>query len=668
MKHLLLIILILQTFIFANISKSTLFRINSIPNIYNKDPKLAIAISDSLIPLVKNDNYQLVKLYRYKAISKYILEDYEESLSCLSKCLELCNGDDKDSENQLGRIYNVFGSVYCDMQDFEKSNSFYEKAIRIYRKNNYLEGLKACLNNLAQNFTDLGEYDKAIESYKEVLSISKMEGGTSVSVLNGLGNVYFNLGEYEYAKQRYKESLYLAKKEGDLFSESIAYSNIGNVYFSQDSLNLSLDYYMKSFEIDKNNEDSNGLSVLSNNIGLIYSKKKEYKKSNLYLEKSAKADKQRGNEIGYVKTMLNIALNYHKMGEKSSCNKVLRKIDGSKILSSNIEVRLKYIFLKVASLIINGENEAAIKLFSKYNSLKDSVFNKNISNEAAKLATRYSLLQKEQEIELLKKENELNIISMERDRVINERKNIILISTLSFVLLLIISIFIILRVNRKLFVEKNKVSNIMVSVLPEKIAYEMLENENKVNPKTYKGISVLMVDIVDFTKHCESLGATFVLDELNDIYSNFDDILDKYGCVRIKTIGDAYLAVSSLTDENGKFVDNLVKSGLEILEYLKKRAEIHSVKWSVRMGIDTGEVVCGIIGKKMFLFDIFGDAVNTAERMQVNSHPMRLNISQTCMEFLDSNKYFFTRRDIVHVKGKGEIPMFFVDFIDKIKL
>ena len=147
---------------------------------------------------------------------------------------------------------------------------------------------------------------------------------------------------------------------------------------------------------------------------------------------------------------------------------------------------------------------------------------------------------------------------------------------------------------------------------------------------------------------------------MSDIFTNFDIIIEKYNGQRIKTIGDAYLCVSGMPVADPKHAHNLVNASLDIIDYLVERNKTSKIQWNIRVGINTGSVVGGIVGIKKYLYDVFGDTINTASRMESNSEPMRINVSENTWNLVKED-FRVTPRGEFEVKGKGIMRMFFVD-------
>ncbi|MDA3953251.1 MAG: response regulator [Bacteroidales bacterium] len=214
------------------------------------------------------------------------------------------------------------------------------------------------------------------------------------------------------------------------------------------------------------------------------------------------------------------------------------------------------------------------------------------------------------------------------------------------------------RQKEEIEAEKEKSDKLLLNILPQKIANDLKEF-GEIKPKLYKDVTVFYSDIVGFTEKTMKIHPNTLLNELNDIVKGFDAIMVKNNCEKIKTVGDAYIAVCGLPIPNSKHAENILNAAIDTMAYLKKRNEKSKFIWEIRLGIDTGEVAGGIIGTNKFIYDIFGDPVNTASRLEQNSKTMRIHLSETTYKLV-KDKYEFEEQAPLEVKGKGKMKMFFV--------
>ncbi|HEX2934627.1 MAG TPA: adenylate/guanylate cyclase domain-containing protein, partial [Bacteroidales bacterium] len=216
--------------------------------------------------------------------------------------------------------------------------------------------------------------------------------------------------------------------------------------------------------------------------------------------------------------------------------------------------------------------------------------------------------------------------------------------------------------NNELISEKNRSEALLLNILPFDTAEE-LKKFGKANVKQYKLASVLFTDFIGFSKIAESLPPAKLVSVLDNYFARFDEIIDKYNLEKIKTIGDSYMCAGGIPIENRSNPYTIVLAGLEIqktISEINKTQTDNDSVWSLRLGINTGELITGVIGKRKFAYDIWGDAVNTASRMESAGEAGKVNISGATYDIV---KDFFecTYRGKIKVKNKGEIDMYFVE-------
>lgn len=216
-----------------------------------------------------------------------------------------------------------------------------------------------------------------------------------------------------------------------------------------------------------------------------------------------------------------------------------------------------------------------------------------------------------------------------------------------------------IEANKQIYLEKRKSEKLLLNILPSRVA-EHLKEYGVAEPESFDDVTIYFSDVIEFTKLSSRLEPKVLIDELNDIFTAFDNIMESNKCERIKTIGDAYLAVCGMPTKNQDHAENIVISASQIIEYLESRNKKSEIKWEIRVGIHSGKVVGGVVGVKKYIYDVFGDTINTASRMESNSEPMRINISQTTYNLVQ-DKFSFIERDALEVKGKGLMKMFFLD-------
>lgn len=209
--------------------------------------------------------------------------------------------------------------------------------------------------------------------------------------------------------------------------------------------------------------------------------------------------------------------------------------------------------------------------------------------------------------------------------------------------------------------EKKRSDNLLLNILPPAIAQE-LRARNKVAARKYDQATVMFTDFIGFTNVAERLTPEMLVEELDFCFSNFDSIISKYRIEKIKTVGDAYICASGLSDMNASPSD-MVKAALEIQDFLlhvKAERQSQGIPYfEARVGIHTGPVVAGVVGAKKFAYDIWGDTVNTAARMEEACEPGRVNVSENT-HWLAKYEFEWHHRGKIAAKNKGQMDMYYV--------
>jgi len=212
----------------------------------------------------------------------------------------------------------------------------------------------------------------------------------------------------------------------------------------------------------------------------------------------------------------------------------------------------------------------------------------------------------------------------------------------------------------ELAIEKKKSDDLLLNILPEEIAAELKE-KGSTKAKQFDNVTVLFTDFAGFTKISEQLTPQQLVDELDACFKAFDGIMDKYGIEKIKTVGDAYLAACGLPAYHEWHAERVVDAAREIILFMqRRRSEMGDRTFRVRIGIHSGSVVAGIVGVKKFAYDIWGDTVNTAARMEQNSEPGKINLSETTYGLV-KDRFDCTYRGEIAAKHKGALKMYFVN-------
>ena len=209
--------------------------------------------------------------------------------------------------------------------------------------------------------------------------------------------------------------------------------------------------------------------------------------------------------------------------------------------------------------------------------------------------------------------------------------------------------------------ERAKSDALLENMLPGYVIDD-LKQRGVSNPKTFPEISVMFTDFVGFTKIAQGMTPEALIDDLNKLFSGYDEIVEAHDSERIKTIGDAYMCASGLSASSRDSTANLVAVAHAMLKFTSEFNKANGRHWQLRIGIAHGDCVGGVVGEKKYLFDLFGDVVNTAARMESHSEPGRINVDEaTFLKASNESSVEGERRPLEFVKGKGELQMYFLN-------
>ncbi|MCC7244249.1 MAG: tetratricopeptide repeat protein, partial [Saprospiraceae bacterium] len=488
-----------------------------------------------------------------------------------------------------------------------------------------------------------------------------------------LGHIRFELEMHKEARNWYIKALQLRQKLGEPQGIANAYSDLGNVLDemnNQDSSRQALVYYNKALEIFKNLNDQPGIASIYNNFGVAYKHLGQYEEGMKYLRQALKIqtdlDDQPGlmvvyNSIGDIefgRQNYHEALRYTKM-----CLDIAKAIGDSKF-----EQKAYKDFAK---------NYAALGDFAKayeYRVLYDELRYKRLDDARAKDFERKEarFIDDRRKREIERQQNELVL----RDAEI-ARSNTLRNALIGGAALLAILAGVMMNQNRlrarnnRLLASKNRAierereraDSLLRNILPEKTAHE-LKLHNTVQPVRYESVTVMFTDFKGFTKVAEIVPPEELIEELDECFRLFDRIVERYKLEKIKTIGDSYMCAGGLPEVNDTHPEDMVRAAMEMLAELdalmQQKALEGKPAFEMRIGIHTGPVVAGIVGSHKFAYDIWGDTVNTAARLEQGSEVGQINISETTYQRI-KHKFQCKFRGKLQAKNKGEIAMYYVE-------
>ena len=561
-----------------------------------------------------------------------------------------------DDKYGMADSYGNIGIVYHDQGNYPQALKNLFATLKIKESIGDKFGMSAVYDNIGNIYSDLGNYPEALKNHFASLKIEESIGAKYgiASSYNNIGSVYFRQSNYPEALKNYFVSLRILEKIGDKKGISLSYNNIGGIYADQGNYIEALKNHFAALKIREELVDKKGTAASYNNIAYVYSQQSNYPEAlkNYYV--SLRIREEIGDKKGISESFISIGKVKLKLNKASEAQKYL---EDALVLSIKIrtkeQIRNAYDGLaQVDSAMGNYKSQVAnYKLYILY---RDSLDNEETRKKTIQSQMKYEYETKEAVVNAEHKKELENQEAIAEEK--NRKQNIIIWTVV--IGLLLVAVF-----TGYIFKEKKKSEELLLNILPEEVAEE-LKRKGSADAKLINEVTVLFTDFKGFTQLSEKLTAKELVNEINECFSAFDFIMEKHNVEKIKTIGDAYMAAGGLPTPNLTHASDVLNAALDIqqfmLEHKKKKQIKGEVFFDIRIGVHSGSVVAGIVGVKKFSYDIWGDTVNTASRMESSGEPGKINISGTTYELV-KDKFECTHRGKIQAKGKGELDMYFVE-------
>jgi adenylate cyclase len=624
---------------------------------------------ESVLPTVKEDTTR-ASLLADISIACYNVDPdkalkYAEDAMTLATKLDWAKG--------LAKANEALGIAYGGKSEYGKAADYYTKAVELFTKIGDQEGLGKTYSNMGANYETQGEYPKALETYFKGLKIFESTGNQSmIARVNGnIGVVYSDQKDYKKALEYYLRSLAVNEKLKNTKGMAGNYNNLGSTYRNMGELDRSLEYYFKALNVNKDAGVKSSVARNLGNIAVTYSLKKDFITALNYYNQALNIRKEQGDKRGMGIDYSNISNMYLTLVKESGdpmVDKALQQLfDGSKSRAlsdaqafgdSSLELYhaigdlsgLKQTYLQQSQIqALQGDTKAALYSFQQHSVFKDSLFNLEKDKKLTQAAMQYEFDKKEAAQKADQDKKDI------RERTIRNSIAGGLAGALIF-------LGIVYRQRNRISSEKKRSEELLLNILPGEVAEE-LKAKGEADAKFIDEVTVLFTDFKEFTALTESLSPKDLVQDIHECFSAFDHIMEKHGMEKIKSIGDAYMAAGGLPTPNKTHVADAVNAAVEMLGFIEankaRKTALGLPYFEVRIGIHTGPVVAGIVGVKKFQYDIWGDTVNTASRMETSGEVGRINISGATYDLV-KDKFACQYRGKVTAKGKGEIDMYFV--------
>lgn len=533
-------------------------------------------------------------------------------------------------------------------------------------KLNYKKGLAYAYKSIGIVYYIQDKYIKAIHAWQSSLEIFKeiRDKVGIANIQNNIGAVYFNQGDDDKALEYYLKSLELSEEIDDTLRILTACINIGAVYENKpNTYKNALEYYQRALPLAEAIHDEHALGVVLANIGSLYYTMGQDSVAMLFLERSVKTLRKSQQDLPAA--LNTIGRIYLRKGDfQAAINECWKGLQLAEEVSAISLQRAACECLYTSYKAIGNRNKA-LEYHEQMLVLDDSLQAEETSKklqqmEFAKQVLADSMAQEEKELKTK--------IAYEADVRQKKRSRNLFLGGGLLVLLLAVGLYRRNRYIRKsrdeISKEKDRSENLLLNILPAEIAEELKE-KGRADARDFDMVSILFTDFKGFTQTSEKLTAQELVGEINTCFEAFDAICGKYGVEKIKTIGDSYMSAGGLPIPDESSAKKTVLTALEMQRFMvDRRSELEQagrIGFQMRAGIHTGPVVAGIVGIKKFQYDIWGDTVNTASRMESHGDVGKVNISNDTYELIKNDTEFtFEQRGKLEVKGKGEVEMWFV--------
>lgn len=630
--------------------------------------KEILPIANDLLTLSKEFNNREIeaKAYNSFGIAHFILSDYYQALDFHTRALEIMT----ELGNKDGIIRNAgnIANIYKNQGDFSKSIEFYNISISLAKEIGNKSNECINIGNIGLVYLLQAEYALALEYFLKALAMDTEIGNKSgiARHLGNIGNVYYHLSDYGKALEYYTQALHYNEEINDISGIARMTGNIGLLHFTMNELSVSLEYFYKALEVAQELGSKDEIGRFFNHIGNVYQESGAYQDALEYFGRALSIFEEIGNKYGISEIYANLGNVFellHDFGKSIEYFKKALALSEELGSTSNIALFKS----SIGRITANPDSE-----FYNFNRAEElisnsiSVFNElgeklNLCKLHQVFAVIYKSHNKWEEFALhfekyhnLEKEIQSEETKKQLQRIDFERK--------------------IAEYDKRQAVERadaQATERILNNILPVSIATRLKNGEQPISNR-HDNVSVIFIDIVGFTRLTSNISPERLIELLNTIFSEFDHIAEKYGLEKIKTIGDAYMAVSGAPEANNLHALRVANFAVDALGIIDSLQSIHDIPLQIRIGLHCGNVIAGVIGKQKFAYDMWGEAINTAARMESHGEPGKIHISNefkdTLSALIDINgtldincDFTFTERGAIKIKGKGEMRTFFME-------
>ncbi|MDT0551968.1 adenylate/guanylate cyclase domain-containing protein [Urechidicola vernalis] len=507
-----------------------------------------------------------------------------------------------------------------------------------------------------------GNFSEAMQVYFLSLNLTEkgeIKVGTGI-VLTSIADAYSESGNSKNAQIYYEKGIQVLRELNDSLKLASALLNAGDAYFYDEKYDDALKNFSESGILFKELNYQVGSAYNLGNIGMVYARKGKHELAKQNIEKAIATLEELEDYYPisvYLTYMSDIYLernNWNTAKYYSERSLELAKKYGLKDQISEANLQLANLFEKKESY------KESYKYYKEHIVYRDSVMNLESIEKMADLRTEYEVSQKQVEVDLLEKNAEISVLKQRR------QKNIIYGTVIFSVLIFLLAYGLLKRynyikkTNQIIESEKRRSDKLLLNILPEETALELKEN-GSVKARKFDSTTVLFTDFKGFTHYAENLPPEQLVQTVDYYFSKFDSIMEKYNLEKIKTVGDAYMCAAGIHTLRNNHASQMVEAAFEIIDFVQstKLDNTININFDIRIGINTGPIVAGVVGSKKFAYDIWGDTVNIASRMESNSEVGKINISQNTFNLI-KDEFNCEFRGEIAIKNRTALNMYFV--------
>jgi len=576
-------------------------------------------------------------------------------------------GQNKKLADSLERIYqsgtytkeeklSLLKDLSANQTDYEKKLTYSEELIAaaeaLDSANYMIDGYLEKGNALRL----MGDLTKALESLFKGSDIAAREGlndrvGT---IYVAIADVYSIYGNHKNSVDYYHRSIEILKNEKDTVNLASALLNAGEEYFNYNDMDSATFYYEAAGKIFNDIHYELGVAYYLGNMGRVHAKSGDWDLAEDNINEAVNLLTAIGDYYPICVYLTDMANIYEEKGNRSTA---LRYLERSLQLAMKygLKEQIRDANLKLSEYYDkSGMSEKALGYYRQYVVYRDSLNNLETVQKMADLRTNYEISQKQTQVDLLEQQKS------------NQR--IVIIATLVATVLIILLAFVMYhryeyakKTNKIITDEKARSENLLLNILPEEIARE-LKARGKVQARKFDNVTVLFSDFKDFTRLAHEVEPELLVKSVDFYFRKFDEITTRHGLEKIKTIGDSYMCAGGIPLESDTHAEKVAMAAREMNQFILDQLQSSNdlLHFNIRIGIHTGPVVAGIVGTRKWQYDIWGDTVNIASRMESNSEAGRVNLSETTYQLI-KDKFTCSYRGEIEAKNWGKLKMYYLE-------